>query len=320
MSAAPVDEQAASEIQVPTSRRNKYDARPRQRNWRASLPYLLLLPAVTVVALVVAGPIIQSIGYSFQAYNLRELDLVRFIGLGNYRRALTDVMFWRAARATLIWVGVVLPVQFVLGMAIATLMNRAFKGRTVLRSLVLLPWIIPSTVVALLWRWLLDGNLGVVNDILIRIGVIDVGIPWLNQPNTAMAAVVIAMIWHGMPFFALMLLAALQAVPAELYEAANLDGASIWQRFRFVTWPTIIATIRTTTLLRVIWLANSIEVIWIMTVGGPNFATSTLPVVTFFEATRGLDYGFASAVSILLTLALMVVVLLYLRQMRKDDQ
>lgn len=318
MSSAPTHERTGPVTRTPTVRRGTQVRR--KRNWRALLPYVLLLPAMIVVALVVAGPIIQSIGYSFQAYNLRELDLVRFIGLDNYRRALSDSMFWRAARATLIWVGVVLPVQFALGMAIATLMNRAFKGRTLLRSLVLLPWIIPSTVVALLWRWLLDGNLGVVNDILMRLGIIDVGIPWLNQPDTAMAAVVIAMIWHGMPFFALMLLAALQAVPAELYEAANLDGASPWQRFRFVTWPTIIATIRTTTLLRVIWLANSIEIIWIMTVGGPNFATSTLPVVTFFEATRGLDYGYASAVSILLTLALMVVVMLYLRQMKKDDQ
>src|SRR5690606_3536652 len=118
----------------------------------------------------------------------------------------------------------------------------------------------------------------------------------------------------------LMLLAALQAVPGELYEAANLDGTSPLQRFRYVTWPSIIATIRTTTLLRIIWLANSIEIIWIMTVGGPNFSTTTLPVVTFFEATRGLDYGYASAVSVLLTLALMVVVALYLRQMNKDER
>ncbi|SEE95227.1 carbohydrate ABC transporter permease [Ruania alba] len=319
MSIAPTKTGSAAAIDV--GRGGAGRTRPRtRRSWRVLLPYILLLPALIVVALVVAGPIVQSVGYSFQAYNLRELDQVRFIGLDNYIRALTDGMFWKAARATLIWVGVVLPVQFVLGMAIATLMNRAFKGRTVLRSLVLLPWIIPSTVVALLWRWMLDGNLGVVNDLLMRLGIVDIGIPWLNQPSTAMAAVVIAMIWHGMPFFALMLLAALQAVPAELYEAANLDGASAWQRFRFVTWPTIIATIRTTTLLRIIWLANSIEIIWIMTVGGPNFATSTLPVVTFFEATRGLDYGYASAVSILLTLALMVVVVLYLRQMKKDDQ
>src|SRR5690606_30185372 len=211
------------------------------------------------VLLVVAGPIVQSVGYSFQHYNLRELDDIRFIGFGNYQEALTDGMFWRAARATLIWVGAVLPIQFALGMAIATLMNRAFRGRTVLRALVLLPWIIPSTVVALLWRWMLDGNLGVINDILLRVGVIDTGIPWLNRPDTAMAAVVLAMIWHGMPFFALMLLAALQAVPGELYEAANLDGTSPLQRFRYVTWPSIIATIRTTTLLRIIWLANSIE-------------------------------------------------------------
>jgi multiple sugar transport system permease protein len=293
--------------------------RARRRPRDLLLPYLLLLPACGVVALVVAFPIAQSIGYSLHHYNLREPDNVYFSGLDNYARALTDEMFWRALRATAIWVGAVLPIQFVIGMAIAVLMNRAFPGRLVLRASVLLPWVVPSAVVALLWRWLLDGNLGVVNDLLIRIGLIDTGIPWLNDPNTAMAVVVLAMTWHGMPFFALMLLAALQAVPAEMYEAAHLDGASAMQRFRYITWPSIIDTIRTTTLLRIIWLANSIEIIWIMTAGGPNFATTTLPVVTFFEAVRGLDFGYASAVSVLLALILLVVVHLYVRQMRKDD-
>jgi multiple sugar transport system permease protein len=313
------------ELAVPPAPPSTPPARVRRKMTRkerknAAIPYLLLLPALLVVALVVAGPIAQSIGYSFQHYNLRELDDVHFAGLENYQRALTDGMFWRALRATLIWVGAVLPLQFVIGLAIATLMNRAFKGRLVLRAAVLLPWIVPSTVVALLWRWMLDGNLGVVNDVLVRLGVLDTGIPWLNDPNTAMAALVLAMVWHGMPFFALMLLAALQAVPTEMYEAAGLDGASPLQRFRYITWPTIIDTIRTTTLLRIIWLANSIEIIWIMTSGGPNYGTTTLPVVTFFEAMRGLDFGYASAVSILLTLLLMGVVVLYLRRMRKDDE
>lgn len=284
------------------------------------LPYLLLLPACAVVVLVVAFPIAQSIGYSLQHYNLREPDNVYFSGADNYVRAIQDGLFWRGFRATLIWVGTVLPLQFVLGMGTAILMNRAFPGRLVLRASVLLPWIVPSAVVALLWRWLFDGNLGVVNDMLLRLGLIETGIAWLSQPDSAMAVVVLAMTWHGMPFFALMLLAALQSVPEEMYEAAHLDGANAAQRFAHITWPSIIQTIRTTTLLRIIWLANSIEIIWIMTAGGPNFATTTLPVITFFEAMRGLDFGYASAVSILLTLLLLVVVMFYLRQMRKDEK
>lgn len=288
------------------------------RLWRRLSPYILVSPAVSVVLLIVAFPLLRAIIFSLQHYQLTDLKNVHFIGLANYLRAFREPLYWSALRTSLVWVVGIVSFQFVFGLLIALLLNQTFRGRALVRAVVLIPWVVPSAIVGLLWKWIYDGNVGVLNDLFKRFGLISTNVPWLTYGETALPAVMVAVIWAGTPFFAIMLLAALQAVPGEVYEAADVDGASEVQQFFYVTIPSIMSTIRTTTLLRIIWVANYVDIIWILTGGGPGYATTTLPVLAFVEAMRGLDFGFASAISITLALLLVGVVALYLRSIERS--
>lgn len=202
--------------------------------------------------------------------------------------------------------------QFVFGFALALLLNKNFRGRGVVRSVSLIPWVTPGVLIALMWRWILDGNYGVLNDILKNLGIITDNIAFLASKQFAMPSVIMTIVWQGIPFFALMILAGLQSIPEELYEAANIDGASGLQKLFYVTIPSLKNTIFVTTMLRIIWVANSVDVIYNMTEGGPAFATQTLSVYIYKEASI-LNMGYASAMAILLMLVLMVVAIPYLR-------
>ena len=165
-----------------------------------------------------------------------------------------------------------------------------------------------------MWRWIYDPNIGVLSDILIRLRILDAAFPWLANPDTALLAVVLTLTWQGFPFFAVMILAGLQTIPKEYYEAAAIDGAGTWQQFRHVTLPGIAGVLVTATLLRIIWVANSIDVIFVMTGGGPGYATHTLPLYAFIKARTNLDFGYGSALAVIFTLLLGTLVVVYLRR------
>jgi len=191
------------------------------------------------------------------------------------------------------------------------------RGRGVARALIVVPWALPSVIIGLIWTWMLDFNLGLINEVGMRLGLLEHPVPWLSQPGTALAAVVLAVVWQGFPFFAVTLLAGLQAIPAELYEAASLDGAGARARFRHVTLPGIAAVMTTALLLRMIWVANSLDLILVMTGGGPGTATQTLPLHAFLTAWSGGSYGQGSALAVILTLLLLGVVVAYLVRSRR---
>jgi multiple sugar transport system permease protein len=179
------------------------------------------------------------------------------------------------------------------------------------------PWALPSVIIGLIWTWMLDFNLGLINELGLRLGLLDHPIAWLSQPGTAFAAVILAVVWQGFPFFAVTLLAGLQAIPGELYEAASLDGAGAFSKFRHVTLPGIAGVMTTALLLRMIWVANSLDLILVMTGGGPGTATQTLPLHAFLTAWSGGNYGQGSALAVLLTLLLLGVVIAYLVQSKR---
>ncbi len=283
------------------------------------IPYALLLPAVALMLLIVLYPISRSVYLSFHEYSLLNPKEMGYVGLGKFQKALNDRLFWLSLRTTLIWVIGIVPVQLVLGLGVALLLNRPLPWRGLIRALVLIPWVFPGVLNALMWTWMYDGNYGVINDILVRLHVQTQFYPFLAKPGTALPAVMITTIWQGTPFFAIMLLAALQAVPDELYEAAKIDGASPWQEFRYITIPGIRPTIIITTLLRTIWVANYIEVIYVMTGGGPGYATLTLPVHTFLQAYAALDFGYAAALSLFLVVLLSAVVAAYIVYLRRSE-
>ena len=275
-------------------------------------PYLLLAPALLIMLSVVIVPIVNAVSMSFQSYNLTRPKKIGFIGFQNYEKILQSSQFWSSLGRTGAWVLWGVGLQFVFGFALALLLNKNFHGRGVVRSVSLIPWVTPGVLIALMWRWILDGNYGVLNDILKSLGIISDNIAFLASKQFAMPSVILTIVWQGIPFFALMILAGLQSIPEELYEAANIDGASGLQKLFYVTIPSLKNTIFVTTMLRIIWVANSVDVIYNMTEGGPAFATQTLSVYIYKEASI-LNMGYASAMAILLMLVLMVAAIPYLR-------
>lgn len=282
-------------------------------------PYLLLAPALLVVLTVVFIPVLDAIGMSFRSYDLTRPSRTGFVGLKNYVAIFADPLFWQALWKTIIWVGAGVGLQFVFGFILALLLNRQFVGRGLVRSLSLIPWVTPGVLIGLMWRWIFDGNYGVLNDILLKLGFIQDKVPFLAQEATAFPAVILTIIWQGIPFFALMLLAGLQGIPDELYDSADVDGANGIQKFFLITIPSLRSVIFVTTLLRIIWVANSVDVIFNLTEGGPAYTTQTLSVYIFNKG-NSLNLSYASTMSIMLTLLLSLVAVLYLRNLFRKQE
>jgi multiple sugar transport system permease protein len=285
---------------------------------RAATPWLMLAPALIATAMLVLLPVVDTLWLSLHEVILFRPRTQPFVGLANYAHALADPVFWSSLGNSLVWVGCAVSLQFSLGLGAALLLNRSFAWRGIARALVVVPWALPSVIIGLIWTWMLDFNLGVLNEILVRLGLLAEPVAWLAQPNTAMGAVILAVVWQGFPFFAVTLLAGLQSIPLDLYEAAAIDGAGPWGQFRFVTWPGLAGVIATTLLLRMIWVANSLDLIYVMTGGGPGTATQTLPLHAFLTAWSGGNYGEGSALAVLLTLILLGVVLLHVWRSRPE--
>lgn len=282
-------------------------------------PYLLVAPAVLIILCVVFIPVINAILMSFQSYDLRRPKDIAFNGLTNYINAFTDDLFWKALWHTIIWVIAGVGFQFLFGFILALLLNQKFKGRGVVRAVSMIPWVTPGVLIGLMWRWIYDGNFGVLNDLLMKVHLLENKIPFLSQVSTAFPSVIVTIIWQGIPFFALMLLAALQGVSTDMYEAADIDGATPWQKLIYITLPSIKNTIFVTGLLRIIWVANSVDVIFNMTEGGPAYSTQTLSVYIFTKG-NALNLGYASAMAILMALLLLVVAIPYLRMNFREDR
>ena len=277
-------------------------------------PYVLLLPAVLIVLSVVFVPVINAFLMSFQNYDLRRPDRIGFAGVKNYIDLFHDPLFWGSLWRTFLWVFFGVGFQFLLGFILALLLNKKILFRGFLRSLSLIPWVTPGVLIALMWRWIYDGNYGVLNDLLIKLGLIQNKIPILAQTTTALPAAIVTIVWQGIPFFALMILAGLQGIPNELYEAADIDGANKPQKLFRITIPSLRNTLFVTTLLRIIWVANSVDVIANLTEGGPAYSSQTLSVYIFNKG-NSLNLGYASAMAIMLALLLSAVAVPYLKSM-----
>ncbi|MFO7310305.1 MAG: sugar ABC transporter permease, partial [Pseudomonadota bacterium] len=280
-------------------------------------PYAFLLPALVVTAAVILFPVLQTAWMSLHDFVLFRPRDVPFIGLGNFERMWNDEVFWISLGHSFLWIALVVGFQFLLGLGAALLLNQSFWWRGLARSLVVVPWALPSVIIGLMWTWMYDFNVGVINDGLIRLGLISEPVAWLARPDTAFYAVIVALIWQGFPFFAVVVLAGLQTIPAELYEAAEIDGASRFQKLVYVTLPSISEVIATALLLRTIWVANSLDVILVMTGGGPGYATHTLPLYAFLKAYSGMEFGYGAALALVLAALLLVVVFVYVRRVAR---
>lgn len=281
-------------------------------------PYLLVAPALMIILCVVFIPVVNAIGMSFQSYDLRRPKDIAFVGFKNYIDVFQDDLFWKSLVKTVLWVVFGVGLQFFFGFVLALLLNKKFKGRGAVRAVSLIPWVTPGVLIGLMWRWMYDGNFGVINDILQKLHLTTDNIPFLSKPDTAFPSVILTIVWQGIPFFALMILAGLQGIPAELYEAADIDGATGMRKLFWVTIPSIKNTIATTGMLRIIWVANSVDVIFNMTGGGPAYSTQTLSVYIFNKA-NALNLGYSSAMAIILALLLSLVAVPYLITTFKEE-
>ncbi|MFC3631798.1 carbohydrate ABC transporter permease [Paracoccus angustae] len=288
--------------------------------WRQVMPLALLSPAVLVTLAIVFFPMVQTAWMSLHEYVLFRPKNFDLVGLQNYLNVFQDEVFWISLRHTVLWIAITVPAQALLGLATALLLNQQFPWRPIARALIIIPWALPSVVIALMWTWIYDSNYGILNDLLLRIGILETSIPWLANPDTALYAIILTLTWQGFPFFAVMILAGLQSIPRSYYEAASLDGASTLRQFWHITLPGISGVLFTAILLRTIWVANSMDVIFVMTGGGPGYSTYTLPLYAFLEARTNLNFGYGSALAMTFTLLLLGIVILYLKRSAKAVQ
>ena len=267
--------------------------------------WMLLLPALILLLLVFAYPILRAFWLSLFTQNLgTQLKLV-FSGLDNYGRMVGDGRFWQSMWNTTIFTFGSVFLELILGMGVALVLNQAFRGRGIVRTISLLPWALPTALMGLAWAWIFNDQYGVVNDILRRIGVIDTGISWLGDPTLAMIAVILADVWKTTPFIALLLLAGLQSISGDLYEAHSIDGATAWQSFWKITVPLLMPQIVIALLFRFAQAFGIFDLIQVMTGGGPAGATETVSIYIYGTVMRYLDFGYGAAL-VVVTFVLLV--------------
>lgn len=292
-----------------------------RRSWRAVLrtaaePWLYLSPALILIMLVMLVPLVIGISYAFQAISLMNPLESGWVGLANFEALYEDRKFWKSLKNTAYWTIASVFFQFFLGLGLALLLNHGFYGRRLVQALVFLPWAVPTFLSALTWAWLFNPVIGPLPHWLAAIGILSEPYNILSDPNIAIWGPIVANIWFGIPFFAITLLAALQSIPHDLYEAAAIDGASAWQGFIKITLPFLAPMIAITVMLRAIWVANFADLIFVMTGGGPANSTQIISTYIFTTAFRKLDFGYASAIAVVLLVLLLIyaAVLLRLRQ------
>ncbi|WP_312055718.1 sugar ABC transporter permease [Pantoea brenneri] len=294
----------------------------RQREQRQA--WVLLAPMLLVMLLLTAWPLLRTIWLSFtDAALIGSGETPGWIGLENYAYALSDPDFRASIGRTLYFTLVSVTFEGVIGVLVALLLNQKFAGRNILRVLVILPWALPTIVNAMMWRLNFNPDYGSINALLTQLGILDGYRSWLGSPDAALNAVMFADIWKNYPLVTLLVLAALQSIPEDLFEAARLDGASAWRRFRAITFPAIVAPLGVALVLRTIDAFKIFDIIYVMTRGGPVDSTKTLSFFVYQESFSYLRAGSGAAYAMLMTLMCALLITLYLlmlwRQRRRSS-
>jgi multiple sugar transport system permease protein len=280
-----------------------------------------LAPAAFCLAVVLVYPVLANVAYSFTNKSFLFTD-TSFIGLKNYVDILGDEVFgfWAALRISVIWTLGTVALQFVVGMAAALLLNQDVPGQRVFRVLLLVPWAFPVIVYAMIWRWMLNDQGGVIVWLAVALGLMPQPTFLLGDPALALPTVVAVAVWYGYPFMAASLLAGMQSIGEEYYEVAKIEGASTWQQFTHVTLPFLRPVIVIVLVLRTIFLFNGFELIFLLTGGGPNGATLTLPLLAYNLGWQQFLPGKAAAVSVLMLIVLSGAAFVYLRALAVQRQ
>jgi multiple sugar transport system permease protein len=304
-----------------TGRSTFSSPKPEHRNHTFSvlrdraLPYLLIAPTVMVLLALSIYPLLYSIKVGFQTGS----DEAARWSFANFTRLATDGFFLSALWHTVIYAVVALTFEFLLGLGLAVLLDRSMRGRSMFRAALLIPMMIPPVVVGVVWRLMLNADFGAINGTLKSLGINTEVLTWTASPKLALASVIAVDIWQWTPFMFLVLLAGLQAIPQEPYEAAKIDGASTWQTFRHVTLPLLKPAILVALLLRTMDLLRVFDQIFILTEGGPGFATETVSLYIYRAAFRFFDFGYAAAMSFVLLALTNVISIGYMKLLQDQE-
>jgi len=281
-------------------------------------PWLFLAPVIISLVLLFGYPLIRSIFMAFQNYKLTAPNDVYFIGFENFKKVFAAGELGLIAKNSIQWVVISVAGQALLGMILALALKKKFTGRGIYQSIVFLPWAVSGFVVGLIWRFSFNGEYGIVNNLLLKFGLVDEKVSWLSTPGLSLAVPIIAMMWIGIPFFAINILASLQSISADIYEAADVDGCGAIRAFFTITIPFIKPTLITTILLRTIWVFNSFDLIMVITDGGPANTSQTLTSYMYAKAFGNYDLGQAAALGVILMIFLSLYALLFLKVTNYD--
>lgn len=276
-------------------------------------PYILILPACLLMGLIMIYPLGKVFYLSFQHYNPTKPFTNGFAGIDNFITIFTKKEFYNALGVSAKFVACEVVLQLIFGMIVALILNQKFKGRGFFRALTFIPWALSGVLTAVLWSIMFNQHFGVLGDLLAKLGIIKEPIAWLANTKFVLGSVIVAELWRGIPFFAISLLAAMQGLPDDIYEAARVDGSTKFQTFRFITLPMLKNTIVLTTLLRTIWEFNSVDLIYSLTGGGPVGKTTTLSMLIANQAIKTSNYGYGSALSVVSFAILAVIAVIYMK-------
>jgi multiple sugar transport system permease protein len=299
-------EAKAERLPLPRGRRSVFREERR-------LGATMLAPSLAVIALVAAYPICYAIWLSLNEYSVITPGLSRFVGLDNYLDALGSAKFWEAMETTVLFTVISVGLELVIGLGMALVMHQAFRGRALLRAVVLVPWAILTVVTAITWRTIFEPELGFVNTTLSALGLPGGDVVWLGEEGYALAAMILADVWKTAPFMALLILAGLQGIPDELHDAAKVDGANAWQRFRGITLPLLVPAITVALIFRTLDALRVFDLPYVLTKGANG--TETLSLLAQAELVANRNTGLGSALAVLTFLTVMGISFLYIRFM-----
>jgi multiple sugar transport system permease protein len=281
--------------------------------WVMIAPVLIILGAVMII------PFIEILRMSFVKYDVFAGGMTSFVGLENYKNMFSDPRFYNALWNTIKFTFITVTFQLLFGLGIAVVLNEKFKGRTVIRVAVLLPWALPTIINSLLFRWMFDSKFGLFNDILMRLGLVATPVDWLVSGVGASFAIYVTQIWKMSSYMGLIILAGLQSIPDNLYESARVDGASGWTQFIRITLPLIRPAVIVAVIFRTVIALQVFDVVYAMTKGGPGLATETMVYSIYMQTFRYTEFGYGSTLSVFLSLVIMFFGILYARGLYRRE-
>jgi multiple sugar transport system permease protein len=282
--------------------------------------FVLIAPGLLLISVILVYPLVRGVVSSFFTSPQGSLALERFVGLKHYGDLFSDAIFRRAMGNSVLWTLWIVVAQYLIGLGIALILHRSFRGRGLYRSLILIPWVVPGIAAAMTWKWMYASQYGIFNYVLQSLGWIGKNVDWLGSAQTALGAMMVTATWKAIPFVTIVLLAALQSVDTSLYEAARVDGASALQSFWHITLTGIKEVSITTVLLEVIWTFNQFDLVYTMTKGGPSNSSQIVPVYTYITAFNFFKFNKAAAIGVLGLLVVSVFAGMYILRSNRGEK